>query len=366
MRENLMKKGHNPLIILLAIIIAVLYYCVLFFVRLFSWRKIEEDESSISQNSEALNDEPTLSASDFDKQLINFVKDYCYPFEGMSQELTDLRIGASFAANINKVNKSKDLPLWPLDTCYVSLNTVSALFQLIPTDSYQYNDQTERLNHTLIPAILSGIFAWDKVRNIVHVNNKQLDRSLLDCPCASFAKLPQWAICFNTVEQNLLWYNRPVAGVIFYRNFMVCDDDTDTPSNHINGLDGEPEATLNHLSTIIISHDGQIDLGPYIDLNSSGTVNSYLDDIVNSIQSKSNVYIKSKKYSNAELKNMALESAKRAHEIFVLLAYFLENLDKLKNEKGKKVRLAPNPKLIETNQGYRLFGNNSIRSYYLD
>ena len=364
MRENLMKKGHNPLIILLAII-AVLYYCVLFFVRLFSRRKIEEDESSISQNSEALNDEPTLSASDFDKQLINFVKDYCYPFEGMSQELTDLRIGASFAANINKVNKSKDLPLWPLDTCYVSLNTVSALFQLIPTDSYQYNDQTERLNHTLIPAILSGMFAWDKVRNIVHVNNKQLDSSLLDCPCASFAKLPQWAICFNVVEQNLLWFNRPVAGVIFYRNFMVCDDNTDTSSNHINGLDGEPYATVNDLSTIIISHDGRIDFGPYIDLNESCTVNSFLDDMVTKVQSSSTV-IKSKEKSKAEIKRQAIESAKHAHEIFVLLAYFLENLDKLKNEKGKKARFAPNPKLTETKQGYCIYYNDKIRSYYLD
>ena len=351
-----MKKGHNPLIILLAIIIAVLYYCVLFFVRLFSRRKIEEDESSISQNSAALNDEPTLSASDFDKQLINFVKDFCYPFEGMSHELTDLRIGTSLAANIKKATKSKDLPLWPLDTCYVCLNAVSSLFKLIPTDSYQYNDQTERLNHTLIPAILSGIFAWDKVRNIVHVNNKQLDRSLLDCHCASFAKLPQWAICFNVVEQNLLWFNRAVAGVIFYRNFMISDDDTDTPSNHINGLDGEPDATINDLSTILISHDGRIDLGPFIELDSSGTVNSYLDNMVKRLQSS----------SKAEVKKQAIESAMHAHEIFVLLAYFLENLDKLKNEKGKKVRFAPNPKLIETNQGYRLFGNNSIRSYYLD
>ena len=193
------------------------------FCKIIFSEKIEEDEWNNSQDSTALNNAPPLSASDFDKQLLNFVKDFSTPYEGMSQELTDLRIGASFAANINKVNKSKDLPLWPLDTCYVSLNTVSALFQLIPTDSYQYNDQTERLNHTLIPAILSGIFAWDKVRNIVHVNNKQLDRSLLDCPCSSLAKLPQWAICFNVVDKNLLWYNRPVAGVIFYRNFMVCD-----------------------------------------------------------------------------------------------------------------------------------------------
>ena len=365
MRENLMKKGHNPLIILLAIIIAVLYYCVLFFVRLFSWRKIEEDEWNNSQDSTALNNAPLLSASDFDKQLLNFVKDFSTPYEGMSQELTDLRIGASLAANVKKANKSKDLPLWPLDTCYVCLNAVSALYQLIPIDSSQLKDKIKRLDQTIKTSILSGIFAWDKVRNIVHVNNKQLDRSLLDCPCSSLAKLPQWAICFNVVDKNLLWFNRPVAGVIFYRNFMIKEDATNTQSNHINGLNGEPDATLNDLSSIIICHDGRIDLGPFIELDASGTVNSYLDNMVKRLQSSSKT-IKSKHKSKAEVKKQAIESAMHAHEIFVLLAYFLENLDKLKNEKGKKVRFAPNPKLIETNQGYRLFGNNSIRSYYLD
>ena len=365
MREFLMKKGHNPLIIFLAIIIAVLYYCGLFFVRLFSRRKIEEDEASISQNLTALNNEPTLSASDFDKQVINFVKDYCSPYENMSQELTELRMCASFVANINKVNKSKDLPLWPLDTCYVSLNTVSALFELIPINPSQLINKLKRLELTLKPYILSGLFAWDKVRNIVHVNNKQLDRSLLDCPCSRLAKLPQWAMCFNAVEQNLLWFNRPVAGVIFYRNFMLNEDATNTQSNHTKGLDGEPDAKINYLSTIIISHSGRIDLGPYIELNESCTVNEYLDYMVTQVQSSS-IAIKSKEKSKAEIKRQAIESAKHAHEIFVLLAYLLENLDKLKNEKGKKVRFAPNPKLIETNQGYCLFGSNSTHSYYLD
>ena len=303
-----------------------------------------------------------------DKQLINFVKDYCYPFEGMSQELTDLRIGASFAANINKVNKSKDLPLWPLDTCYVSLNTVSALFQLIPTDSYQYNDQTERLNHTLIPAILSGIFAWDKVRNIVHVNNKQLDRSLLDCPCASLAKLPQWAICFNTVEQNLLWNERPVAGVIFYRYFLSKQPSaiTGTPFNANNGLDGEPDATINNLSTIVIYHNGEMDIGPYIELNAPGSINSYLDNMANRLQASSDVIEMSADHSNEELQKMAMDSTQRSREIFTLLAYLFKNLDQLKNAKGEKASFAPNPEPVKTKNGYRLFGGDNSRSYYLD
>ena len=76
--------------------------------------------------------------------------------------------------------------------------------------------------------------------------------------------------------------------------------------------------------------------------------------------------IKSKEKSKAEIKRQAIESAKHAHEIFVLLAYFLENLDKLKNEKGKKARFAPNPKLTETKQGYCIYYNDKIRSYYLD
>ena len=365
MREFLMKKGSNPLIIFLAIIIAVLYYCVLFFVRLFSRRKIKEDEANISQNSTALNNETTLSASDFDKQVINFVKDYCSPYEDIDQELTEHRLAVSFVANINKATKSKELPLWPLDTCYVSLNSVSALFKQIPIAPSQLLSKLKRFELIIKPYILNGLFAWDKVLNIVHVNNKQLDRSLLDCPCSRLAKLPQWAICFNTVEQNLLWYERPVAGVIFFRNFMFDEDGDNTQSNHINGLEGEPVAKINYLSTIIISNSGRIDLGPYIDLNEPCTVNEYLDYMVTQVQTSTKT-IKSKEKSKAEIKRQAIESAKHAHEIFVLLAYFLENLDKLKNEKGKKARFAPNPKLTETKQGYCIYYNDKIRSYYLD
>ena len=70
-----------------------------------------------------------------------------------------------------------------------------------------------------LPKILGGCFSWDMVRNVVHVNNKQLDNSLLDRPCSSLAKLPQWAICFNTVENNIVLDGTTIVGVIFYRNF---------------------------------------------------------------------------------------------------------------------------------------------------
>ena len=319
------------------------------------------------QKSSVLNNEPTLSASDFDKKLLSFVKDYCSPFDDIRKCLADVRI----AATVEKETKGQDLPSWPLDTCYVNQQCVIDLYNIasvgakLAGDPSLLNDESIILDMLIEPTILGGCFAWDKVRNIVHVNNKQLDRSLLDCPCSSLAKLPQWAICFNVVDKNLLWFNRPVAGVIFYRNFKFNENATNTQSIHINGLDGEPDAEVNYLSTIIISHTGRIDLGPYIELNESCTVNSYLDNMVTIIKSSSTT-IKSKEKSKAEVKSQAIESAKRAHEIFVLLAYFLENLDKLKNEKGEKVSFAPNPEPVKTKKGYRLFGSDRISSYYLD
>ena len=48
-------------------------------------------------------------------------------------------------------------------SCYVCLNAVSALYQLIPIDSSQLKDKIKRLDQTIKTSILSGIFAWDKV-----------------------------------------------------------------------------------------------------------------------------------------------------------------------------------------------------------
>ena len=236
-------------------------------------------------------------------------------------------------------------------------------------EQFYDNDAKEELfDLGLKPPYLNGLFAWDKVLNIVHVNNKQLDSSLLDCSCASLAKLPQWAICFNTVEQNLLWNERPVAGVIFYRYFLSKQPSaiTGTPFNSNNGLDGEPDATINNLSTIVIYHNGEMDIGPYIELNAPGSINSYLDNMANRLQASSDVIEMSADHSNEELQKMAMDSTQRSREIFTLLAYLFKNLDQLKNAKGEKVSFAPNPEPVKTKNGYRLFGGDNSRSYYLD
>ena len=53
---------------------------------------------------------------------------------------------------------------------------------------------------------------------------------------------------------------------------------------------------------------------------------------------------------------MANGYIKESYAIFNLLVYFLENLDKLKNEKDEKVSFASNPEPVKTKKGYRLFG----------
>ena len=312
------------------------------------------------QKSSALNNEPTMNASDFDKQLLRFVKDFCAPYDEMRKGLEKARVSV-----VDKNNHyGKDLPAWPLDTVYVSVDGFMNLYSIlydIPNmtddlDQLVEDEVIEKAADVIITTtILCGCLSWDKVRNIVHINNKQLDDSLLDCPCASLAKLPQWAICFNTVEQNLLWNERPVAGVIFYRSFISNDlkEALQVSSNTANNvLDGEPEATINNLSTLIIYNDGEIIIGPYIELCSSGSINSYFNNM-----------------SNPLLNNydeIAKAADQFSRKIFKLLAYFLENLDNLKNAKGEKVSFAPNPEPFKTKKGYRLFGRDRISSYYLD
>ena len=176
------------------------------------------------QKSSALNNEPTMNASDFDKQLLRFVKDFCAPYDEMRKGLEKARVSV-----VDKNNHyGKDLPAWPLDTVYVSVDGFMNLYSIlydIPNmtddlDQLVEDEVIEKAADVIITTtILCGCLSWDKVRNIVHINNKQLDDSFLDCPCASLAKLPQWAIYFNTLKNDIFWNDRPVAGVIFFHTF---------------------------------------------------------------------------------------------------------------------------------------------------
>ena len=329
-----------------------------------------ETKLSGIQKSSVLNNEPTLSASDFDKKLLSFVKDYCSPFDDIRKCLADVRI----AATVEKETKGQDLPSWPLDTCYVNQQCVIDLYNIasvgakLAGDPSLLNDESLLLDMLIEPTILGGCFAWDKVRNIVHVNNKQLDNSLLDCSCASLAKLPQWAICFNTIENNIFLDDRPVAGVIFYRNFNhkhPLELLGFTPSEN-NALDGETAAPFNLLNSILIFHDGKIVLGPHLALSNSCSVKISLENNGKDIKDFAEVMELSKVLTNEDIIHMGNSYAKEAYGIFTLLAYLLNNLDKLKNEKGEKVSFAPNPEPVKTKQGYRLFGSDRISSYYLD
>ena len=326
-----------------------------------------ETKLSGIQKSSVLNNEPTLSASDFDKQLFKFVKDYCSPFEKMRQGLADVRI----AATVEKDTKGKDIPLWPFDSCYVHMQYLMHLYQLtyidskLPQDQYQLKYEPSIIDLINEPTILGGCFAWDKVRNIVHVNNKQLDNSLLDCPCVSLAKLPQWAIYFNTLKNDIFWNDRPVAGVIFFHTFSPTHptEILGLPFIEDNGLEGDPLATFNKLNSLVIYHDGNIDLGPHIDLCDYSLVKNSLENNSKGIQELAQ--LNQQKLSEDPI-HMANGYIKESYAIFNLLVYFLENLDKLKNEKGEKVSFAPNPEPVKTKKGYRLFGSDRISSYYLD
>lgn len=312
-----------------------------------------------------------LSSHDFDNQLLSFVKNYCDPYEVIRNSLGSVRI----AATVEKDTRGKGLPLWPLETSYVGMDGVMSLFNILrqnnnnlPTNKANMSEDDQIMELIFTPSILCGCFAWEKVRNIVHLGQKEFDSSLLDCSCASLAKLPQWAICFNTVEQDLVWNNNKVAGVIFYRYFLYKQPTSITGATHEinNGLDGEPEATINNLSTIVIYEDGELDIGPYIELNASGTVNSYLDNMASRLLQSSDVIEMGQNSNQEELLQMAQESALRSREIFSCLAYLLNNLDKLKNTKGDLVSFASNPEPVKTKNGYRLFGGDQSRSYFLD
>ena len=322
------------------------------------------------QKSSVLNNEPTLSASDFDKKLLSFVKDYCSPFDDIRKCLADVRI----AATVEKETKGQDLPSWPLDTCYVNQQCVIDLYNIasvgakLAGDPSLLNDESLILDMLIEPTILGGCFAWDKVRNIIHVNNKQFDNSLLDCPCASLAKLPQWAICFNTLKNDIFWNDRPVAGVIFFHTFSPTHptEILGLPFIEDNGLEGDPLATFNKLNSLVIYHDGNIDLGPHIDLCDYSLVKNSLENNSKGIQELAQLAQLNQQQLSEDPIHMANGYIKESYAIFNLLVYFLENLDKLKNEKGEKVSFAPNPEPFKTKKGYRLFGSDRISPYYLD
>ena len=86
-------------------------------------------ETTLNSTTESatLNDNINLSANDFDKQLLNFVKDFCTPYERMRESLGHVRV----AATVEKATQGKDLPLWPVDTNYVSMDGILSLYNLM-------------------------------------------------------------------------------------------------------------------------------------------------------------------------------------------------------------------------------------------
>lgn len=300
------------------------------------------------------------NASDFNTGLALLIKDYCEPYNALRDALTNVRL----AGTVDRATMGQDIPQWPYETCFVSMEPVVGLYNMmyergvfdnIPADM----EDSQLMEFVQAPSILAGCFAWEKVHSIINIAKHDFENSLLDIPSATLAQLPQWAVCINGADLDLTWDDKKVMGVIFYRYFFAASQEH--PGNSLGN--NEAPATINNINSLVIFADGSIELGPFISMESDKSINEQIDAIACMMKEQSNLVEDS---GNKDIPALIAQSSERSRAIFSYLVYFLQHQGSLKNGKGDSTKLKANPEPKKVKHGYRIFSESNNIVMFLD
>lgn len=290
-----------------------------------------------------------MEAHEFDKKLPALILEYAAFTEGLKSSVTAARIGATILKNAS----GKPAPQWPYDQVYMCINGVFYMNyrlkypQLEPymehaTEEYYEAEQ------------LCAVLAWEKLRSIYHVEKTQWDESQLDVPATAFAHMPQWAMCINITNQDMIWDDKKPYGIIFHRSFGIMTPENSDAAD--SAVDGEPAGAPNNLSSVIILEDGTFVQGPFVDLTFKGTVNEFLEQFTKGIIIEcSDAESCSDKDKAIVIENLQSYD-KMARRALCIYLHLLNNMGSLVDASGKSVKAPGNPQPTKTKKGMRLFG----------
>lgn len=318
-----------------------------------------------------------LSAGDFEKNLVGLVKNFLTPYSPLVDALTNVRIAY-------ELNMARNIPDWPKENIFCSADAILALFHLLGergvfgsglTDTFSaltenQNPTEDSLNQLLfIPSLMCVLLPWFKERCVFKVKKQDFDPELLNTTSNIFAKMPQWAMCFDLSEENLDWDKRRIVGVIFSRYFMAQNPSQPRPEGLLPSIADEEPSILNNLISVMIYEDGSMDLGPFMPLGDLLNINNFLNSMVDNFVGDENMATLQANLPEEDFNNFkakAKDTAVRTRQLLGYLVYTLQNMDKLKDSNGNPAEIPAHPGVIMTKAGPRFYNADGVKTFYLD
>lgn len=321
-----------------------------------------------------------ITSADFDQNLVNWVKQYLAPVAPLVNALDNVRISY-------ELNALPDVKPWPKERIFCSTEAILAIYNMLSErgllgsehQSLQQNiaqmgeaDDANIERMLYVPSLVCILQPWDKERCIFHVKAENLSDDLLNAKTSIVANMPQWSMCFNLADQNFLWDNKRICGVIFARYFIgISEQDAGANPEALaqlpDSMEGEGPAVINNLISAVVFEDGSFDLGPFVSLDNNLTFNQFLQNMSNDILNTAKQ--QQGKLSEDDLnkfKNMAEDTNKRSADLFKYLIYTLQHPELYKNQAGEACTAPKHPQVILFKEGPRMVVAGDVTNITVD
>lgn len=334
-----------------------------------------------SQPTEAATKSTPITAADFDKNLVEWIDQYFKPIDPLIKALDHIRVHY-------ELNLIQGIKHWPKESIYCSTDAILNLYNLLSqrgllgAEHQNLQQELAQMSEAddaniermlYLPSLVSVLQPWNKERCIFHVKNQEFPDDILDAKTSIVSNMPQWAMCFNLADQNFLWDNERVCGIIFARYFIGADEQTDgIPPEEFAKLkmqciEGEPPAVIDNLISVVFFEDGRFDLGPYVPVSNDLTFNQFLSNISQDL-------IKAAKKQQDEISDEDIANIKamsegtntRAAILFKYLVHTLQHPELYKDKDGKACTAPEHPKVVRLKEGVQFLSAIDVTHIMVD
>lgn len=244
--------------------------------------------------------------------------------------------------------------LWPEKSVYICADAAIAMFSSLLKEQLKNTPGAIEEDHFMdlavqVPALTLTCQSWFKGKVLLNPQ-KEFSAEELESfgkiRCSELAKLPCWGLAVDMSKQNIIWNDQKVKYVIYSRYFLTTPTENTAPA----ALEGEAAASINNLTTNIITEDNNLSIGPIIILSKDKTIDEVNEEIVNEMLSFNLKAAEGQADVNIEeLKSMLMDSFKVHTHLFRIFGHMITSLNTNKDANGNEIKLPPLPTVIQEN-----------------
>lgn len=319
-----------------------------------------------------------MSATEFDNNILGLTVRYLTPFNALINALHNIRVAAESQGSL----QSQGIADWPKAYVYNSMDAILALYNMFLergvfgaeySAKLQASGNPDEIMERMLydPSLLCALIPWFFTRTIYHVKpaSAEEQEKLLESNTSIAAKMPQWSMCFNVADDNVLWDDRKVVGIVFARYF-IAQAPADSPealhTMQSPSVAGEERSVINNLISAVIFEDGQFDLGPFVALDDKETFKNFYSNLEKMVLEQGATLNNAASATEEQIREMASNSTVRAQTLLSYLIRALQNQDQFKDAQGNAAAIPANPSIVATANGLVLQPHSNITHLYLD